>query len=67
KAPRVLWRIRAEGETGLVELGHLPLESVRELLAPLRVRAGVSPVVERPADLARARRLAALALRTAPA
>ncbi|MEU8842445.1 helix-turn-helix domain-containing protein [Streptomyces roseus] len=67
KAPRVLWRIRAEGETGLVALGHLPLESVRELLAPLRVRAGVSPVVERPADLARARRLAALALRTAPA
>ncbi|MEV6579810.1 helix-turn-helix domain-containing protein [Streptomyces sp. NPDC051582] len=67
KAPRVLWRIRAEGETGLVELGHHPLESVRELLAPLRIRAGISPVVETPDDLARARRLAALALRTAPA
>ncbi|WKD36317.1 helix-turn-helix domain-containing protein [Streptomyces xanthophaeus] len=65
-APRVLWRIRADGELGLVELGHHPLESVRELLAPLGVRAGVGPVVEAPADLARARRLAALALRTAP-
>lgn len=65
-APRVLWRIRAGGESGLVELGHHPLESVRELLAPLGVRAGVSPVVEAPAELARAHRLAALALRTAP-
>ncbi|MEU9376228.1 helix-turn-helix domain-containing protein [Streptomyces sp. NPDC048255] len=65
--PRVLWRIRADGETGLVELGHHPLESVRELLAPFGVRAGVSPVVEAPAELARARGLAALALRTAPA
>ncbi|WP_411102745.1 helix-turn-helix domain-containing protein [Streptomyces sp. cmx-4-9] len=65
-ALRVLWRIRADGETGLVELGHHPLESVRELLAPLGVRAGVSPVVEAPGELARARRLAALALRTAP-
>lgn len=66
-APHVLWRIRADGETGLVELGHHPLESVRELLAPLGVRAGISPVVEAAADLSRARRLAALALRTAPA
>lgn len=65
-APRVLWRIRAGGETGLVELGHHPLEAVRDLLAPLGVRAGVSPVVEAPADLVRAYRLAALALRTAP-
>ncbi|MER6780809.1 MULTISPECIES: helix-turn-helix domain-containing protein [unclassified Streptomyces] len=65
--PRVLWRIRADGETGLVELGHHPLGSVRELLGPLGARAGVSPVVESPADLARAHRLAALALRTAPA
>ncbi|MCX4695027.1 helix-turn-helix domain-containing protein [Streptomyces sp. NBC_01408] len=64
--PRVLWRIRADGETGLVELGHHPLESVRELLAPFGLRAGVSPVVEAPAELARARGLAALALRTAP-
>ncbi|MEU6865724.1 helix-turn-helix domain-containing protein [Streptomyces sp. NPDC046876] len=64
--PRVLWRIRADGETGLVELGRAPLESVRGLLAPLGVRAGVSPVVESPGDLARARWLAALALRTAP-
>ncbi|MCX4631549.1 MULTISPECIES: PucR family transcriptional regulator [unclassified Streptomyces] len=64
---RVLWRIRADGETGLVELGHHPLESVRELLGPLRARAGVSPVVETPGDLARARWLAALALRTVPA
>ncbi|MDJ0383137.1 helix-turn-helix domain-containing protein [Streptomyces sp. G-G2] len=62
--PRVLWRIRADGESALVELGHHPLESVRELLAPLGVRAGVSPVVGAPADLARARRLAVLALRT---
>ncbi|MFE5534905.1 helix-turn-helix domain-containing protein [Streptomyces sp. NPDC056492] len=67
KAPRVLWRIRADGETALVELGHHPLESVRELLGPLGARAGVSPVVESPGDLARARRLAVLALRTAPA
>ncbi|MCX4545148.1 helix-turn-helix domain-containing protein [Streptomyces sp. NBC_01565] len=66
-APRVLRRIRADGESALVELGHLPLEAVRERLAPLGVRAGISPVVEDPADLARARRLAALALRTAPA
>ncbi|MFD7259827.1 helix-turn-helix domain-containing protein [Streptomyces sp. NPDC059874] len=65
-APRVLWRIRADGECGLVELGHHPLESVRELLAPLGARAGVSPVVGAPAELAGARRLAALALRTAP-
>lgn len=65
-APRVLWRIRASGESGLVELGHHPLESVRELLAGLGVRAGVSPVVEAPAELARAHRLAGLALRTAP-
>ncbi|MFI6144078.1 helix-turn-helix domain-containing protein [Streptomyces sp. NPDC051109] len=64
---RVLWRIRADGETGLVELGHHPLESVRGLLGPLGARAGVSPVVEGPGDLARAHRLAALALRTAPA
>ncbi|MEU9236191.1 helix-turn-helix domain-containing protein [Streptomyces subrutilus] len=65
-APRVLWRIRAGGETGLVELGHHPLEAVREMLAPLGVRAGVSPVVAAPAELAGAHRLAALALRTAP-
>ncbi|MFB6807672.1 helix-turn-helix domain-containing protein [Streptomyces sp. NPDC056387] len=65
--PRVLWRIRADGETGLLELGHHPLESVRELLGPLGARAGVSPVVEAPGDLARARWLAALALRTVPA
>ncbi|MFD7783274.1 helix-turn-helix domain-containing protein [Streptomyces nojiriensis] len=65
-APRVLWRVRADGEIGLVELGHHPLESVRELLAPLGVRAGVGPVVTAPAEVARAHRLAALALRTAP-
>nr|WSX53314.1 helix-turn-helix domain-containing protein [Streptomyces sp. NBC_00974] len=66
-APRVLWRIRAAGESCLVELGHHPLESVRELLAPLGVRAGVSPVVVSPAELAGAHRLAVLALRTAVA
>ncbi|MEV7524312.1 helix-turn-helix domain-containing protein [Streptomyces sp. NPDC091371] len=66
-APRVLWRIRADGESGLVDLGHRPLESVRELLAPLGVRAGVSPVVGTPAELAGARRLAALALSTVAA
>ncbi|MFJ7587854.1 helix-turn-helix domain-containing protein [Streptomyces sp. NPDC097617] len=65
-SPRVLWRVRADGEIGLVELGHHPLESVRDLLAPLGVRAGVSPVVAAPAELARAHWLAALALRTAP-
>ncbi|MEU6892603.1 helix-turn-helix domain-containing protein [Streptomyces sp. NPDC046557] len=65
--PRVWWRMRADGESGLVELGALPLESVRDLLAPAGARAGVSPVVESPAELAGARRLAALALRTAPA
>ncbi|WP_405442671.1 helix-turn-helix domain-containing protein [Streptomyces avidinii] len=64
-APRVLWRVRADGEIGLVELGHHPLESVRDLLAPLGVRAGVGPVVGAPAELVRAHRLAALALRTA--
>ncbi|MFJ3723504.1 helix-turn-helix domain-containing protein [Streptomyces sp. NPDC090045] len=65
-APRVLWRVRGDGEIGLVELGHHPLESVRELLAPLGLRAGVSPVVGAAAELAGAHRLAALALRTAP-
>ncbi|MEU3063568.1 helix-turn-helix domain-containing protein [Streptomyces subrutilus] len=65
-APRVWWRVRADGESGLVELGHHPLDCVRDLLAPLGVRAGVSPVVEAPAELARAHRLALLALRTAP-
>ncbi|MFD9366516.1 helix-turn-helix domain-containing protein [Streptomyces sp. NPDC060020] len=65
-APRVLWRIRGDGEIGLVELGHHPLESVRELLAPLGLRAGVSPVVGAASELAGAHRLAALALRTAP-
>ncbi|GAA1557984.1 helix-turn-helix domain-containing protein [Streptomyces globosus] len=65
--PRVLWRIRSDGETGLVDLGAHPLEAVRELLAPLGVRAGISPVVEAPGDLTRARWLAALALRTVPA
>lgn len=64
--PRVLWRIRADGETGLVELGRLPLASVTDLLAPLGLRAGVSPVVERPGELPGARRLAVLALRAAP-
>ncbi|MEV8532529.1 helix-turn-helix domain-containing protein [Streptomyces sp. NPDC051211] len=63
--PRVLWRIRADGETGLVDLGGHPLDAVRELLAPLGVRAGVSPVTETPTGLARARWLAGLALRTA--
>ncbi|MFD5144847.1 PucR family transcriptional regulator [Streptomyces sp. NPDC058401] len=63
--PRVLWRIRADGETGLVELGGLPLASVTDLLAPLGLRAGVSPVVETPGELAGARRLAVLALRAA--
>ncbi|MFD8020177.1 helix-turn-helix domain-containing protein [Streptomyces lavendulae] len=65
--PRVLWRVRADGETGLVDLGHHPLDSLRELLAPFGVPAGISPVVSAPAALAGARRLAALALRTAPA
>ncbi|MFC6986415.1 PucR family transcriptional regulator [Streptomyces cirratus] len=65
-APRVWWRVRADGESGLVELGHHPLGSVRELLAPSGSRAGVSPVVGSPAELAGARRLAELALRTAP-
>ncbi|MFJ3878970.1 helix-turn-helix domain-containing protein [Streptomyces sp. NPDC090077] len=65
-APRLLWRVRADGETGLADLGHQPLEALRALLAPLAVRAGVSPVVGAPAELAGARRLAVLALRTAP-
>ncbi|MFH7595477.1 helix-turn-helix domain-containing protein [Streptomyces racemochromogenes] len=63
--PRVLWRIGADGETGLAELGRHPLEALRALLAPLPVRAGISPVVASPGELAGARRLAALALRTA--
>ncbi|MFF2197150.1 helix-turn-helix domain-containing protein, partial [Streptomyces sp. NPDC058157] len=54
------------GETALAELGHHPLEALRALLAPLPVRAGISPVVGSPAELAGARRLAALALRAAP-
>ncbi|MFJ8164425.1 helix-turn-helix domain-containing protein [Streptomyces sp. NPDC096136] len=65
-APRVLWRIRADGETGLAELGHHPLEALGALLSPLAVRAGISPVVGSPGELAGARRLAALALRAAP-
>ncbi|MEU9036123.1 helix-turn-helix domain-containing protein [Streptomyces sp. NPDC048352] len=63
-SPRLLWRIRADGETALADLGHHPLDSLRGLLAPLAVRAGISPVVGAPAELAGARRLAALALRT---
>ncbi|CAM5337451.1 PucR family transcriptional regulator [Streptomyces avidinii] len=65
--PRLLWRIRATGEVCLVDLGHHALESVRDLLAPLGVRAGVSPVVTAPVELAGAHRLAVLALRTAVA
>ncbi|MEU9717980.1 helix-turn-helix domain-containing protein [Streptomyces sp. NPDC047976] len=65
-SPRLLWRVRADGETGLADLGHQPLDSLRALLAPLAVRAGVSPVVGTPAELAGARRLAVLALHTAP-
>lgn len=65
--PRVWWRVRADGERGLVELGHHPLESVRDLLAPPGKRAGVSPVVGSPGELAGARRLAELALSTVPA
>ncbi|MFF4580376.1 helix-turn-helix domain-containing protein [Streptomyces sp. NPDC001389] len=65
-APRVLWRIRADGETGLAELGHHPLEALGALLSPLAVRAGISPVVGSPGELGGARRLAALALRAAP-
>lgn len=38
--PRVLWRIRPDGETGLAELGHHPLESLRALLAPSRCPPG---------------------------
>ncbi|WP_371680160.1 helix-turn-helix domain-containing protein [Streptomyces sp. NBC_01276] len=64
--PRVLWRVRTDGETGLVDLGHHPLDSLRDVLAPLGVPVGVSPVVAAPAALAGARRLAVLALRTAP-
>lgn len=49
-----------------MELGPLPLASVTDLLAPLGLRAGVSPVVQTPGELAGARRLAVLALRAAP-
>ncbi|MFJ7154020.1 PucR family transcriptional regulator [Streptomyces sp. NPDC101118] len=62
--PRVLWRLRADREVGLVELGAYGPAAVRELLAPLGVRAGVSPVVGSAGELARARWLAELALRT---
>ncbi|MFI8434780.1 PucR family transcriptional regulator [Streptomyces sp. NPDC079020] len=61
---RVLWRIRADGETGLVPLGSRSPEDLRTVLAGYDVRAGVSPVVGSLADLGRARWLAELALRT---
>ncbi|MEV7415933.1 helix-turn-helix domain-containing protein, partial [Streptomyces sp. NPDC089919] len=65
--PQVLWRMRAGGDTGVVQLGTHPLAAVRDLLAPLGARAGVSPVVTTPAELAHAHWLAGLALRTATA
>ncbi|MCH6162597.1 PucR family transcriptional regulator [Streptomyces marispadix] len=61
---RILWRIRADGETGLVHLGDRPVETLRELLAPHAVRAGVSPAVGALSEAGRARWLAELALRT---
>ncbi|MFD9425737.1 MULTISPECIES: CdaR family transcriptional regulator [unclassified Streptomyces] len=61
---RILWRIRADGETGLVPLGSGSPEDLRKHLAGYDVRAGVSPVVGSLADLGRARWLAELALRT---
>ncbi|MFP3989618.1 helix-turn-helix domain-containing protein [Streptomyces sp. E11-3] len=62
--PRILWRIRADGETGLVHLADHSLDTLRDMLTGYAVRAGISPVVDSVADLGRARWLAELALRT---
>ncbi|WP_329124052.1 PucR family transcriptional regulator [Streptomyces sp. NBC_01465] len=62
--PRILWRIRADSETGLVHLADHRIEELRDQLVAYGTRAGISPVVDSVADLGRARWLAELALRT---
>ncbi|WP_018654602.1 PucR family transcriptional regulator [Actinomadura flavalba] len=64
-APRFLWRLRADTQVALVDLGSLELDEVVEALRPhVRAHAGVSPVVESLAELGTARWLAEVALRT---
>ncbi|ACZ00202.1 CdaR family transcriptional regulator [Thermomonospora sp. CIF 1] len=62
---RFIWRMRADTQIAVVDLGNADLDDLVEVLRP-RVygHAGISPVVEALADLGKARWLAELALRT---
>ncbi|MFF0636504.1 helix-turn-helix domain-containing protein [Nocardia sp. NPDC004151] len=60
----ILWRIRADHEVGLIALGADALTEPARLLRERGVAAGISPVVGSLAEVARARWLAEIALRT---
>ncbi|WP_119727543.1 PucR family transcriptional regulator [Thermomonospora amylolytica] len=62
---RFVWRARGDARYGVVHLGPAGLDAVERALRPPPARdAGISLVVESLTGLARARRLAAIALRT---
>jgi hypothetical protein len=61
---QLVWRARADRELGLLALRDRPLGEAVALLAPYRLRAGISPVVGSLTELGRARWLAELALQT---
>jgi PucR C-terminal helix-turn-helix domain/GGDEF-like domain len=64
-APRLVWTARPDREVALVELGEASLDDlVSELRATVSAHAGISPVVDRLADLGHACRLAEIALQT---
>ncbi|MGI8329932.1 PucR family transcriptional regulator [Actinomadura scrupuli] len=65
---RILWRMRADMQVGVVGLGSATLDDLVGALRPgLHGHLGVSTVVDALADLGRARWLAELALRTCTA
>ncbi|GAA4059043.1 helix-turn-helix domain-containing protein [Actinomadura miaoliensis] len=62
---RFIWRVRADVQVAVVDLGEADLDDLEAALRPhLRAHAGVSAVVDGLADLGTARWLAELALRT---
>ncbi|MEO3807470.1 helix-turn-helix domain-containing protein [Sphaerisporangium sp. B11E5] len=64
-AMRLLWRMRAQYEVAVVALGEATLDELAEgMTAVVYGPAGVSPVVGGLVELAAARRLAELAMRT---